>query len=192
MVPDALLAWLRRAVAAAISHAADSTPRLRASFTLRSPEQFTQPMHPTQSTQRYGSVIALAERRPALSTEMLTRGVLVTIQAGHDGCGHRHALTTNHAAWCSTPRGVAVGAARSRGADADRIGVGDPAGCDEVHRSAQAVADLLSQAGFGDVRIVSEGGAPAVIAHIPHPPVRPPGQLTHHGSCGAAKFAGQA
>jgi hypothetical protein len=62
VVPDALLAWLRRGVAAAISHAADSTPRLRASFTLRSPEQFTQPMHPTQSTQRYGSVIALAVR----------------------------------------------------------------------------------------------------------------------------------
>ena len=40
----------------------------------------------------------------------------------------------------------------------------DPTRRDEVHRSAQAVADLLSQAGFGDVRIVSEGGAPAVIA----------------------------
>ena len=33
-------------------------------------------------------------------------------------------------------------------------------------------ADLLSQAGFGDVRIVSEGGAPAVIAHHPAPPGR--------------------
>ena len=43
----------------------------------------------------------------------------------------------------------------------------DPARRDEVHRSAQAVADLLSQAGFGDVRIVSEGGAPAVIARHP-------------------------
>src|SRR5882757_9352776 len=40
----------------------------------------------------------------------------------------------------------------------------DPGRRDEVHRSAQAVADLLSQAGFGDVRIVSEGGAQAVIA----------------------------
>ena len=38
----------------------------------------------------------------------------------------------------------------------------DPARRDEVHRSAKAVADLLSQAGFGDVRIVSEDGAPAV------------------------------
>lgn len=40
----------------------------------------------------------------------------------------------------------------------------DPARRDQVHRSAQATADLLSQAGFGDVQIVSEGGAPAVIA----------------------------
>ncbi|WP_096289431.1 dipeptidase [Mycobacterium ahvazicum] len=45
----------------------------------------------------------------------------------------------------------------------------DPGRRDEVHRSAQAVADLLSQAGFGDVRIVSEGGAPAVIAQHPAP-----------------------
>ncbi|CDO89799.1 dipeptidase [Mycobacterium triplex] len=45
----------------------------------------------------------------------------------------------------------------------------DPGRRDEVHRSAQAVADLLSQAGFGDVRIVSEGGAPAVIARHPAP-----------------------
>jgi acetylornithine deacetylase/succinyl-diaminopimelate desuccinylase-like protein len=42
----------------------------------------------------------------------------------------------------------------------------DPHRRDEVRRSAQAVADLLSQAGFGDVRIVSEGGAPAVIAAL--------------------------
>jgi acetylornithine deacetylase/succinyl-diaminopimelate desuccinylase-like protein len=49
----------------------------------------------------------------------------------------------------------------------------DPARRDEVHRSAQAVADLLSRAGFGDVRIVSEGGAPAVIAHHPAPPGAP-------------------
>lgn len=39
----------------------------------------------------------------------------------------------------------------------------DPDRRDEVHRSARAVADLLSQAGFDDVRIVSERGAPAVI-----------------------------
>ena len=45
----------------------------------------------------------------------------------------------------------------------------DPDRRPEVHRSAQAVAELLSQAGFGDVRIVSEGGAPAVIAQYPAP-----------------------
>lgn len=45
----------------------------------------------------------------------------------------------------------------------------DPGRRSEVHRSAQAVADLLSQAGFGDVQIVSEGGAPAVIARHPAP-----------------------
>lgn len=49
----------------------------------------------------------------------------------------------------------------------------DPERRPEVHRSAQAVADLLSQAGFGDVRIVSEGGAPAVIGHHPAPPGAP-------------------
>jgi acetylornithine deacetylase/succinyl-diaminopimelate desuccinylase-like protein len=50
-----------------------------------------------------------------------------------------------------------------------------------VHRSAQVTAELLSQAGFADVQIVSEGGAPAVIARHPAPPgaptvlaVRPP------------------
>lgn len=36
----------------------------------------------------------------------------------------------------------------------------DPARRDEVHRSAQAVADLLSSAGFAKVEIVAEGGAP--------------------------------
>lgn len=46
----------------------------------------------------------------------------------------------------------------------------DPARRDEVRRSAEAVSKLLSDAGFGDVRIVSEGGAPAVIAHHPAPP----------------------
>ncbi|MBO0882265.1 MAG: dipeptidase, partial [Mycobacterium sp.] len=46
----------------------------------------------------------------------------------------------------------------------------DPARRNEVHRSAQAVADLLSQAGFPDVQVVSEGGAPAVIARHPAPP----------------------
>ncbi|MGB9226696.1 dipeptidase [Mycobacterium sp.] len=56
----------------------------------------------------------------------------------------------------------------------------DPARRDEVHRSAQAVADLLSQAGFGEVRIVSEGGAPAVIAHHPAPPGAPTVLLYAH------------
>ena len=49
----------------------------------------------------------------------------------------------------------------------------DPGRRDEVHRSAKAVADLLTQAGFADVRIVSEGGAPAVIASHPAPPGAP-------------------
>ena len=50
----------------------------------------------------------------------------------------------------------------------------DPCRREEVHRSAQSVVDLLSQAGFDDVRIVSEGGAPAVIARYPAPPGAPP------------------
>jgi acetylornithine deacetylase/succinyl-diaminopimelate desuccinylase-like protein len=56
----------------------------------------------------------------------------------------------------------------------------DPSRRDEVHRSAQAVADLLSQAGFGDVRIVSEGGAPAVIARHPAPAGAPTVLLYAH------------
>lgn len=56
----------------------------------------------------------------------------------------------------------------------------DPARRSEVHRSAQAVADLLSQAGFAEVRIVSEGGAPAVIAHHPAPPGAPTVLLYAH------------
>ena len=51
----------------------------------------------------------------------------------------------------------------------------DPARSDEVQRSAEAVAKLLSQAGFGDVQIVSEGGAPAVIARHPAPDGRADG-----------------
>jgi len=57
-------------------------------------------------------------------------------------------------------------------ADPDRRG--------EVHRSAQAVADLLSQAGFKQVEIVAEGGAPAVIAHHPAPPGAPTVLLYAH------------
>jgi acetylornithine deacetylase/succinyl-diaminopimelate desuccinylase-like protein len=56
----------------------------------------------------------------------------------------------------------------------------DPTRRDEVHRSAQAVADLLSQAGFGDVQIVSEGGAPAVIARHPAPAGAPTVLLYAH------------
>jgi acetylornithine deacetylase/succinyl-diaminopimelate desuccinylase-like protein len=56
----------------------------------------------------------------------------------------------------------------------------DPARRDRVHRSAQATADLLSQAGFADVRIVSEGGAPAVIARHPAPPGAPTVLLYAH------------
>src|ERR1700761_9228740 len=56
----------------------------------------------------------------------------------------------------------------------------DPERRPEVHRSAQAVADLLSQAGFGDVRIVSADGAPAVIGHHPAPPGAPTVLLYAH------------
>ncbi|MGV0794142.1 M20/M25/M40 family metallo-hydrolase [Mycolicibacterium sp. XJ1819] len=56
----------------------------------------------------------------------------------------------------------------------------DPARRGEVKRSAEAVAKLLSDAGFGGVRIVSEGGAPAVIAHHPAPPGAPTVLLYAH------------
>ena len=56
----------------------------------------------------------------------------------------------------------------------------DPARRDEVHRSADAVAKLLSDAGFPEVRIVSEGGAPAVIAHYPAPAGAPTVLLYAH------------
>ena len=49
----------------------------------------------------------------------------------------------------------------------------DPARRGEVRRSAEAVARLLSDAGFDDVQIVSAGGAPAVIARHPAPPGAP-------------------
>lgn len=57
-------------------------------------------------------------------------------------------------------------------ADPDRRG--------EVQRSAEEVAKLLSEAGFDDVRIVAEGGAPAVIAHHPPPPGAPTVLLYAH------------
>ncbi|RFZ65590.1 Succinyl-diaminopimelate desuccinylase [Mycobacterium marinum] len=56
----------------------------------------------------------------------------------------------------------------------------DPGRRSEVHRSAQAVAELLAQAGFDDVQIVSEGGAPAVIAQHPAPPGAPTVLLYAH------------
>ncbi|MBV9351915.1 MAG: dipeptidase [Mycobacterium sp.] len=56
----------------------------------------------------------------------------------------------------------------------------DPDRRPEVHRSAQMVVDLLRQAGFDDVQIVSEGGAPAVIARHPAPPGAPTVLLYAH------------
>jgi acetylornithine deacetylase/succinyl-diaminopimelate desuccinylase-like protein len=56
----------------------------------------------------------------------------------------------------------------------------DPARRDEVHRSAKAVADLLTAAGFADVETVSEDGAPAVIARHPAPPGAPTVLLYAH------------
>jgi acetylornithine deacetylase/succinyl-diaminopimelate desuccinylase-like protein len=56
----------------------------------------------------------------------------------------------------------------------------DPVRRNEVHRSAEAVAKLLSDAGFGDVQVVSEGGAPAVIARHPAPPGAPTVLLYAH------------
>jgi acetylornithine deacetylase/succinyl-diaminopimelate desuccinylase-like protein len=56
----------------------------------------------------------------------------------------------------------------------------DPARRSEVERSAQAVANLLSAAGFDDVEIVAEGGAPAVIARHPGPPGAPTVLLYAH------------
>jgi acetylornithine deacetylase/succinyl-diaminopimelate desuccinylase-like protein len=56
----------------------------------------------------------------------------------------------------------------------------DPARRDEVHRSAKAVAGLLTAAGFAEVEIVSEGGAPAVIARHPAPPGAPTVLLYAH------------
>ena len=50
----------------------------------------------------------------------------------------------------------------------------------EVHRSADAVSKLFSGAGFGDVRIVAEGGAPAVIARHPAPAGAPTVLLYAH------------
>lgn len=56
----------------------------------------------------------------------------------------------------------------------------DPARRDEVHRSAELVSKLLAEAGFDDVRTVSEGGAPAVIARRPAPAGAPTVLLYAH------------
>ncbi|CAN3130045.1 dipeptidase [Mycobacterium sp. smrl_JER01] len=56
----------------------------------------------------------------------------------------------------------------------------DPARRPEVHRCAEAVSKLLSDAGFGDVKIVAEGGAPAVIARHPAPEGAPTVLLYAH------------
>lgn len=56
----------------------------------------------------------------------------------------------------------------------------DPARRGEVARSAELTAKLLSEAGFGDVRIVAEGGAPAVIARHPAPEGAPTVLLYAH------------
>jgi len=56
----------------------------------------------------------------------------------------------------------------------------DPARRADVHRSADKVAKLLRDAGFAEVEIVSEGGAPAVIAHHPAPPGAPTVLLYAH------------
>jgi acetylornithine deacetylase/succinyl-diaminopimelate desuccinylase-like protein len=56
----------------------------------------------------------------------------------------------------------------------------DPERRDEVQRSAEMVSKLFSEAGFDDIRIVSEGGAPAVIARHPAPPGAPTVLLYAH------------
>jgi len=67
----------------------------------------------------------------------------------------------------------------------------DPARRSEVQRSAQLTADLLSQAGFPDVRIVAQGGAPAVIAHYPAPGGAPTVLLYAHHDVQPEGDAGQ-
>lgn len=56
----------------------------------------------------------------------------------------------------------------------------DPARRPEVQRSAETVSMLLREAGFDDVRIVAEGGAPAVIARHPAPAGAPTVLLYAH------------
>ncbi len=56
----------------------------------------------------------------------------------------------------------------------------DPARRSEVYRSAELTAKLLAEAGFGDVRTVESGGAPAVIARHPAPAGAPTVLLYAH------------
>jgi acetylornithine deacetylase/succinyl-diaminopimelate desuccinylase-like protein len=56
----------------------------------------------------------------------------------------------------------------------------DPGRRDEVRRSAEMVSKLLAEAGFDDIRTVSEGGAPAVIARHPAPAGAPTVLLYAH------------
>lgn len=56
----------------------------------------------------------------------------------------------------------------------------DPARRPEVQRSAETVSLLLREAGFDDVQIVAEGGAPAVIARHPAPAGAPTVLLYAH------------
>ncbi len=49
----------------------------------------------------------------------------------------------------------------------------DPDRASEVQRSAEAVAQLVTDLGCADVKIVAAGGAPAVIAHFPAPAGQP-------------------
>src|SRR4051812_25775600 len=49
----------------------------------------------------------------------------------------------------------------------------DAARAAEVRRSAETVAGWVTELGCPDVRIVDEGGAPAVIARFPAPPGKP-------------------
>lgn len=53
---------------------------------------------------------------------------------------------------------------------------------DQVHvdDSAQAVATLLRDAGMSDVEVLREGGAPAVVGHLPGPPGAPTVLLYAH------------
>ena len=56
----------------------------------------------------------------------------------------------------------------------------DPARREHGHRSAAAVATLLEDAGFAEVEVVAEGGAPAVIARHPAPEGAPTVLLYAH------------